>query len=103
MDSPRTPLQRFEESSTYFFVKPPTYDLLLDHMEKSNKILVQEVTKRQLTFDNMLLEIHELREELETYSYALLYESHKNKLLETELASVRRKLFLDDVDEEESS
>lgn len=93
MNSPKTPTNTSEE--TYFFDTPPTYELLLDQVMKKNK----KISKKQLTFDNMLLEIHELREELETYSYALLYESHKNKLLETELA--RRKLFLDDIDEEE--
>jgi hypothetical protein len=53
MDSPRTPLQ----TSTYFFDKPPTYELLLDQM---------------------LLEIHELREELEKQHYII-------KMLESQI------------------
>ena len=53
MDSPRTPLK----TSTYFFDKPPTYELLLDQM---------------------LLEIHELREELEKQHYII-------KMLESQI------------------
>lgn len=82
MDSPRTPLQ----TSTYFFDEPPTYELLLDQMVEKLK----KVTKRQLTFDNMLLEIHELREELEKQHYII-------KMLESQIPVPS----LNDIDDEE--